>query len=745
MAGLPRFRIHDPDFINLRKSLRAAIIAPVIFVVADFGFDQTLVGVFGFLSAFCALVFADVGGPIRARGIALLIMLVFTNLSVIAGSLLVDTTIVAGLVMAAITFTVIFAGVVSVYAASFVAPVALAFAFAVFVPLETIGLLDRVIGWGIGGFTAAVAVVVLWPVDSRADIREALAAAAANLADALAKRNGEGAAAAMKRAAAALASAQAKASAPLRPARIAAHDIGLLNLLDGLDGAFKLTEDVLSARLSPEDSDLVTQVVDALRRTETALTGRTAPQSVVGAIGDLDRSLTARRKVAAEAATRLAVDREADLVAEFSAVFPLLALCHVTLWIEADAAEALGVGNRVHPVASAPELSGEMGDASNAFLRLRGTVRTYLDPSGVVFRNSLRGAAAMGLGVVVAKFAPLDHGFWIVLGVLSVLRSSAASTSATALWAIAGTTVGFVLSAALLLSTAGDTSLLWWVMPGLVFLAGYAPGAIGFSIGQAAFTVMVVCLFDIIDPKGVSTALVRLEAVSIGAISAAIVALILWPRGARAALARSAAAVYRTAADGLRIVLTAKPAERKAAAERLEAAIEESTAAFSAALGERGERIDTQAWTALGRAPGLVHSFLGGLVPAYPATPPPGCTAAADANSSDTEAMADRMAAIADRLESPDAKALSKPPPAPHSHPSGLNDCLCTTARSDRADVGEALAIMAWSEWLTRLDQAIQAGDAAQASVAGAASRTRWLSWSLHPTRRHTAMADTRQ
>ena len=68
----------------------------------------------------------------------------------------------------------------------------------------------------------------------------------------------------------------------------------------------------------------------------------------------------------------------------------------------------------------------------------------------VWFLNSLRGALALAAAVAVADLSGVQHGFWVVLGTLSVLRTSAASTGSTAWRALAGTVVGFVVGAALL-------------------------------------------------------------------------------------------------------------------------------------------------------------------------------------------------------------------------------------------------------------------------------------------------------
>ena len=65
----------------------------------------------------------------------------------------------------------------------------------------------------------------------------------------------------------------------------------------------------------------------------------------------------------------------------------------------------------------------------------------------VWFVNSVRGASRSRAAVAVADLTSVQHGFWVVLGTLSVLRTNAASTGSTALRALVGTVVGFVVGA----------------------------------------------------------------------------------------------------------------------------------------------------------------------------------------------------------------------------------------------------------------------------------------------------------
>ena len=64
----------------------------------------------------------------------------------------------------------------------------------------------------------------------------------------------------------------------------------------------------------------------------------------------------------------------------------------------------------------------------------------------------------------------------MVLGALSVLRSNALNTGQDAVRALLGTVAGFIVGAALLAGIGTNTTLLWFLLPLVVFLAGVAPG-----------------------------------------------------------------------------------------------------------------------------------------------------------------------------------------------------------------------------------------------------------------------------
>ena len=168
----------------------------------------------------------------------------------------------------------------------------------------------------------------------------------------------------------------------------------------------------------------------------------------------------------------------------------------------------------------------------------------HLALRSVSARNALRGGTALGVAVLISRLTGAEHAFWVSFGALSVLRSNALSTGETFVRALAGTVLGFVLGAAIVVAIGTDTTLLWVVLPFAILLAGIAPGAISFLVGQAAFTVVLFVLFNILIPAGWRIGLVRLEDVALGGGTSLLVGLLFWPRGAGAALGRALADAY---------------------------------------------------------------------------------------------------------------------------------------------------------------------------------------------------------
>ena len=216
----------------------------------------------------------------------------------------------------------------------------------------------------------------------------------------------------------------------------------------------------------------------------------------------------------------------------------------------ATVAGASVVVNAGPPVTS-PATTTRFGRLPGTFSAAQERAAAHVERHSLWLHNSVRGGIGLGLAVLVADLTDVQHSFWVVLGTLSVLRSNALNTGQNAVRAVVGTSVGFAIGAVLLLPVGGDTTLLWCLLPLAILLAGTAPTVISFAAGQAAFTLVLVILFNIIQPTGWRVGLVRVEDIALGCAISIVVGILLWPRGAAAALSKALAEAYADSAHYL--------------------------------------------------------------------------------------------------------------------------------------------------------------------------------------------------
>jgi uncharacterized membrane protein YccC len=201
------------------------------------------------------------------------------------------------------------------------------------------------------------------------------------------------------------------------------------------------------------------------------------------------------------------------------------------------------VSARLSSLAASPRVAG--------LSRATFVVTRHASVRSVWFLNSLRSALALAAAVAIADLSGVQHGFWVVLGTLSVLRTSAASTGSTAWRALVGTAAGFVVGALLLIGIGTGQTALWIALPVAVLVAAYAPGTTPFAVGQAAFTVTIVVLFNLLVPAGWRVGLLRIEDVAIGCAVSLVVGVLFWPRGVSSVVGDDLADAFRRGADYL--------------------------------------------------------------------------------------------------------------------------------------------------------------------------------------------------
>src|SRR5271155_700317 len=553
----------DRGFAALRRATRAAIIMPALFALGDKVIGNPQVATFAAFGSFAMLLLVDFGGPMAERLQAQAALAVTGGVFVCLATLASQNAWLAAVAMAVVGFCVIFAGVVSSVLAGATTALLLAFILPVSLAAPASAIPDRLAGWGMAGGVALVATAFLWPAPARDRLRGAAAAACRALA-----------------------------------ARLRA---GVAYLLSGMDGQFAVDRDHAAAQAD--------QAVEGLRSAFLATpyrpTGLSTPARTTVRLVDeliwlksivmqpgLHRDGVNRAALRVKEAASAVLDRAADLLDarggssdELDAALTELAAAHakmqegMTAGLPArslrPASEPVSeVITSLDPAFRAEELShaasliarnveltaaaerrtwqerwlgrqpeGVPGTLSAA----RERITSYLEPHSVWLHNSLRGAAGLGLAVLAARLTGVQHSFWVVLGALSVLRSNALNTGQDSVRAMLGTVAGFIIGAALLVGIGTNTTLLWFLLPLAVFLAGVAPAVISFAGGQAAFTLTLVILFNIIQPTGWRVGLVRIEDIALGVGVSLVVGVLFWPRGAAPALRQALAQAY---ADG---------------------------------------------------------------------------------------------------------------------------------------------------------------------------------------------------
>jgi uncharacterized membrane protein YccC len=542
------------------RTLRAVLVIPTLFALTYEGFGNLQMALFAAFGGFANLIFASFGGSRRDKIIAHLGLAVTGSIALIIGTAVSGITWLAVLVTIPVTFGIFFAGVSGPNAASGVNAALLLYVLPVATPGTLSMIPDRLAGWWLASVVSTVAVLLLSPPSPGDRLRAAAAGSARALAAHLeASVNGTATVAdteACQRAKHEL--MNAFASTPFRPTGLATADQGLASVVQLLEWCTTLIADATDGhpnldRADQCDRDLLGLTASVLRQTGDLLAD---PAADAGPGPLPDPNQMERQRAACTAYHRSAApDGDYDSV-EVIARHAFHAQA-ISIAVQAIVADALIATRRADPETIAARRRGWYGvqpEGTTAERRAAalsgaiGVLARHASFRSVWFLNSLRGSLALAAAVLVADLSGVQHGFWVVLGTLSVLRTSAASTESTALRALAGTVVGFAAGALLLLGIGTSTPALWAALPIAVAVAAYAPGTMPFAFGQAAFTIVVVVLFNLLVPAGWSVGLLRIEDVALGCLVSLVVGVLFWPRGAASLVGDDLADAFRRGA-----------------------------------------------------------------------------------------------------------------------------------------------------------------------------------------------------
>jgi uncharacterized membrane protein YccC len=529
----------------VRRAGRAAVVMPAAFAVAQQLIGNPTMAVYAAIGSFALLLLVEFGGPMRERLQAQLLLVVAGAVLVAVGALASSSPWVAAAVVGVVAFAVLFCGVVSSVLAGASTSLLLALIVSVSLPGPPSSIGDRLAGWGIAGAASLLAVRFLWPQPATDALRGPTVTACRALAARL----------------------PAALDAPRHDELVAASDAAL----DALRRAFLATPNrptglTTSARARVrlvDELGWIRVVLDQSLPPRAAMTGAAHEVKVAaGTVLDEAANLLQRPGGSPDAlrAARHHLDDTLDVMSREATVDLPVGRAEIGEFVTSldPSFRAQELSFAITSVASNVELGAaaerrtwwqrflgqQPGGLAGPFAAARERANAHLEPHSVWLHNSVRGAVALALAVLVAQTADVQHSFWVVFGTLSVLRSNALNTGQNALRGILGTVIGFVVGAVLLVLIGTDTTVLWLILPVAVLLAGIAPALISFTAGQAAFTLTLLILFNIIAPQGWRLGLVRVEDVAIGVAVSLVVGLLFWPRGAGAALRRALAEAY---------------------------------------------------------------------------------------------------------------------------------------------------------------------------------------------------------
>lgn len=545
--AVARVRERDPENDALRRALRAAIVLPIAAAVgfAVGGGSQT--PMFAIFGSVALVITVDFPGNRPARALAYGGLGINGFVLITIGSLVAPIPWLAVATMFTLAVAVTFSGVLSEIVAAGQRSTLLTFVLPACTPVGPIP--DRLLGWAIALALAVPAAMFLFPPRHHDELRRHSASVCRTLADRL-----EGSATGDDVTAAMSALKDNFLGADYRPVGLTAGSRALVRVVDDLQWLTDRVTDTTGADLF----EMRIPLVRVLRACANVLrTPRGEDRARYQA--ELDAALADQRVIA--------VGRYRDDIVEI-------------LGEPSDAA-AIGAGRRLLSLRTISGCVGATGrvvraaaaaDARPVWARVlgRGLAESgaadrvlseseaiahlttgFVATRAVVVRNSLRTGLGLALAVAVTHVFPVEHGFWVVLGAMSVLRSSALTTGTRVVRAVAGTAIGFILGVVLIELLGVDPPVMWVMLPIVAFGSAYVPEVASFVAGQAMFTMMVLIIFNLIVPTGWSVGLIRIEDVAVGALVGVVVSTLLWPRGATSRVARIVDAAYDVGGDYL--------------------------------------------------------------------------------------------------------------------------------------------------------------------------------------------------
>jgi Fusaric acid resistance protein-like len=558
-APLAWLRRHDPGLVTVRRAARVTLVACLGFYLCRYAIGNATMAPYALFGAVALGALSQIPGSPAQRSRTLLAVLPVGWVLVTIGTLLSVNNWAAAGGMFVLGFLVSFVGVGGPRLVGIAAGTQLLYILPCFPPYDPGSL-----GWRLAGLTIAVlllagAELVLWPDPAPVPYRVRLGDAVGSLAGCLA------------------AVADGWSGDPTGPDRLAAL------LPEATDAADGLRPSRLPPTQRPASAGREDRALTAAAGTARLVLGRTVDLYFTddrGAV-NLPAAAALLRTTAscAEAAAAWLLgtgpvpdtDQVAAALDEFRIArmntspdgVPIdrLRLGALALslgeWTKSlVTAVRIAAGAPIHPdTTPAAAQPGQFWYAYRKpwFLWWH-RLRENLTPRSVYFQGALRLAAALAVARLLAGVLDLSHGFWVLLTILTVLRTSAAETRSALKPALIGTVLGSLVAGALLI--VGLDPTLYAVILPFVMIVGFAAGPLlGLGWAQALFTVVITLVFAQVTPVDWRLAEARVLDVVVGAAIGVLIGLFAWPRGGLGELHRATGTFLADAARVVRMTV----------------------------------------------------------------------------------------------------------------------------------------------------------------------------------------------
>lgn len=660
MRGLSLSRLSDRiDPAAAKVALRAAIFMPASFALAFLLLDQRATP-FAAFGGFIILAMVTFAGRPWPRLIAWLTLVLTGCVFIVIGTWLSTAVTIAGVIaVGLVSFAIFFLGIVNPYIAAARNGAVLLLALPLMIEAPDSAIVDRLSGWLLAAALCIPATYLFWRLPWAGELRRQASRVCAALAPLVRDPGSETLRLKAKEQVWTL--RRRFMATPHRPtgatgisAAIASlvEELGWLHGLIFIPGAGIDADGSRAERLRNAIADLLEACGGALRGERVPLPVEPVDSALLDLVEHSNSELARTGADGTEAAAR-----------RLEYEFRLRKLTYATL----DTTRMVEIVTEREP---APGILGRawgwFRTGSRRQARATGRIISeHTDLSSSWLQNSIRGAIGIALAVLAADLFSVQNAFWVVLGTLSVLRNNALGTRGSIGRALAGTLVGLLVGS-LVIVLIGDSQLALWVaLPLSVLFSAYAPRAISLAAGQAGFAVLVMVLYNLIEPIGWQVGIVRIQDVAIGCGVSLIVGLLFWPRGAANLIRRSLAESLRAGSALVRLrafgVLGGGSGDVDQARDRALAASDRLDAVLRQYLDEAvGEHIDPEALMALAAAGLRLRRASDGmgLIPdqSWYVEPGPGSSPRLEQT---IEEVSRWYAALGDTIEQ------GKPPPAP--------------------------------------------------------------------------------